>query len=46
MSGASTLTHIVSFIPGGVICFAISAIYTFAEKKPLGKGSAAEPSSR
>ncbi|MCQ2426135.1 MAG: DUF2339 domain-containing protein [Lachnospiraceae bacterium] len=46
MSGASTLTHIVSFILGGVICFAISAIYTFAEKKLLGKESAADLSSR
>ena len=37
MSGSSTLTHIISFIIGGVICFAISAVYTAAEKKLLGK---------
>ncbi len=39
MSGASTLTHMFSFILGGVICFAISALYTVAEKKLLGKES-------
>ena len=35
MAGYSTLTRILSFIIGGVICFVISAIYTFAEKKLL-----------
>lgn len=37
MSGQSTLTHIISFAIGGVICFAISALYTLAEKLLLKK---------
>ena len=34
-SGASTLTRVLAFIAGGLICFVISAAYTYAERRLL-----------